>query len=138
MAAYCNTLLKVSRIIPTVFPGPGWSKGCTCLFSTSSPRRTKFYDDPVSAVKDIPDGCTLLVGGFGLCGIPEKLINALLKTGVNGITVVSNNAGFLFSSAEVLYCYWSMCLSPPPHHDLDSKENMTLMCTSAEPILVLT
>ncbi|XP_048475015.1 3-oxoacid CoA transferase 1a [Rhincodon typus] len=66
---------------------------CSCLFSTSVQRQTKFYDDPVSAVKDIPDDSTLLVGGFGLCGIPENLINALLKTGVKGITVVSNNAG---------------------------------------------
>ncbi|XP_067838186.1 3-oxoacid CoA transferase 1a [Heptranchias perlo] len=74
------------------FPAPG-QKGCSCLFSTSVQRHTTFYDDPVSAVKDIPDGSTLLVGGFGLCGIPENLINALLKTGVKGITAVSNNAG---------------------------------------------
>ncbi|XP_043577513.1 succinyl-CoA:3-ketoacid coenzyme A transferase 1, mitochondrial-like [Chiloscyllium plagiosum] len=66
---------------------------CSCQFSTSGQRHTKFYDDPVSAVKDIPDNSTLLVGGFGLCGIPENLINALLKTGVKGITAVSNNAG---------------------------------------------
>ncbi|KAL0628455.1 Succinyl-CoA3-ketoacid coenzyme A transferase 1, mitochondrial [Plecturocebus cupreus] len=54
---------------------------------------TKFYTDPVEAVKDIPDGATVLVGGFGLCGIPENLIGALLKTGVKGLTAVSNNAG---------------------------------------------
>jgi 3-oxoacid CoA-transferase A subunit len=45
------------------------------------------------AVKDIPDGATLVVGGFGLCGIPENLINALVKRGVKGLTCVSNNAG---------------------------------------------
>jgi 3-oxoacid CoA-transferase A subunit len=45
------------------------------------------------AVKDIPDGSTLVVGGFGLCGIPENLINALVKSGVKGLTCVSNNAG---------------------------------------------
>ena len=45
------------------------------------------------AVKDIKDGSTLVVGGFGLCGIPENLINALVKKGVKGITAVSNNAG---------------------------------------------
>src|ERR1043166_3689197 len=45
------------------------------------------------AVKDIPDGATLVVGGFGLCGIPENLINALVKKGVKGLTCVSNNAG---------------------------------------------
>uniref|UniRef100_A0A3Q1LIX4 Succinyl-CoA:3-ketoacid-coenzyme A transferase n=1 Tax=Bos taurus TaxID=9913 RepID=A0A3Q1LIX4_BOVIN len=70
-----------------------WSKGCICYFSTSTRHHTKFYTDPVEAVKDIPDGATILVGGFGLCGIPENLIGALLKTGVKGLTAVSNNAG---------------------------------------------
>lgn len=69
------------------------SKTCCCCFSTSSQNNAKFYSDPVEAVKDIPNGATLLVGGFGLCGIPENLIAALLKTGVKGITAVSNNAG---------------------------------------------
>ncbi|KAB0351802.1 hypothetical protein FD754_016659 [Muntiacus muntjak] len=64
-----------------------------CYFSTSTRHHTKFYTDPVEAVKDIPDGATILVGGFGLCGIPENLIGALLKTGVKGLTAVSNNAG---------------------------------------------
>ncbi|XP_058025891.1 succinyl-CoA:3-ketoacid coenzyme A transferase 1, mitochondrial isoform X3 [Ahaetulla prasina] len=69
------------------------AKTCGCYFSTSSCHNTQFYTDPVEAVKDIPNGSTLLVGGFGLCGIPENLIGALLKTGVKGITAVSNNAG---------------------------------------------
>uniref|UniRef100_A0A3B5LAV1 3-oxoacid CoA transferase 1a n=1 Tax=Xiphophorus couchianus TaxID=32473 RepID=A0A3B5LAV1_9TELE len=55
---------------------------CGCYFSTSSPRSSQFYSDPIEAVKDIPNGATILVGGFGLCGIPENLINSLLKTGV--------------------------------------------------------
>jgi 3-oxoacid CoA-transferase subunit A len=45
------------------------------------------------AVRDVADGSTLVVGGFGLCGIPENLINALVKRGVKGLTCVSNNAG---------------------------------------------
>ena len=45
------------------------------------------------AVKDIADGATLVVGGFGLCGIPENLINALVERGVKNLTCVSNNAG---------------------------------------------
>src|SRR5688572_32119491 len=45
------------------------------------------------AIRDISDGATLVVGGFGLCGIPENLINALVKSGVKGLTCVSNNAG---------------------------------------------
>ena len=53
----------------------------------------KIFDDPAEAIKDIPDNSTLLVGGFGLCGIPENLIKALNATNVKGLTCVSNNAG---------------------------------------------
>jgi 3-oxoacid CoA-transferase subunit A len=45
------------------------------------------------AVKDIPDNCTLMSGGFGLCGNPENLITAIHKKGVKGITIISNNCG---------------------------------------------
>lgn len=44
-------------------------------------------------VNDIKDGSKLLVGGFGLCGIPENLIKAVNAKSVSGLTVVSNNAG---------------------------------------------
>ena len=45
------------------------------------------------AVKDIFDGATLIVGGFGLCGIPENLVAALDRQGAADLTVVSNNCG---------------------------------------------
>lgn len=45
------------------------------------------------AVRDVPDGATLVVGGFGLCGIPENLIAALVRRKVKNLTVVSNNCG---------------------------------------------
>ena len=45
------------------------------------------------AVRDIRDGATVMVGGFGLCGIPENLIRALVKKGVKNLTTISNNAG---------------------------------------------
>ena len=45
------------------------------------------------AVQDIPDHAVIMMGGFGLCGIPENCIQALLKKGVKGLTFISNNAG---------------------------------------------
>ena len=45
------------------------------------------------AIRDITDGATIMVGGFGLCGIPENLIRALVKKGVKNLTTISNNAG---------------------------------------------
>jgi 3-oxoacid CoA-transferase subunit A len=45
------------------------------------------------AIQDVFDGATIMVGGFGLCGMPENLIRALAKKGVKNLTTVSNNAG---------------------------------------------
>src|SRR5208282_5713900 len=45
------------------------------------------------AVRDITDGARIMVGGFGLCGIPENLIRALVRKGVKNLTTMSNNAG---------------------------------------------
>jgi 3-oxoacid CoA-transferase subunit A len=53
----------------------------------------KVYLHALDAVKDIPDGSTLMLGGFGLCGIPENSISALVRTGVKNLTCISNNAG---------------------------------------------
>jgi 3-oxoacid CoA-transferase A subunit len=46
-----------------------------------------------AAIADIPDGAVLMLGGFGLCGIPENCIAALVRKGVRGLTCISNNAG---------------------------------------------
>ena len=45
------------------------------------------------AIKDIKDGMTLMVGGFGLCGIPENCIASLVRKGIKNLTCISNNAG---------------------------------------------
>lgn len=45
------------------------------------------------AIADIPNGATLMLGGFGLCGIPENCISALVRKGVHTLTCISNNAG---------------------------------------------
>lgn len=54
---------------------------------------SKIFSSASEATKDIKDGQTLVVGGFGLCGIPANLINALVKHKPNNMTVVSNNCG---------------------------------------------
>ena len=45
------------------------------------------------AIKDIPDGSVIMLGGFGLCGIPENCISALVRKNIKGLTCISNNAG---------------------------------------------
>lgn len=58
------------------------------------------YPSALDTIHDVNDGSKLLVGGFGLCGIPENLIAAILKRGSKDLTVVSNNAGTGSSSEK--------------------------------------
>jgi 3-oxoacid CoA-transferase subunit A len=53
----------------------------------------KVVANAAEAVRDIPDGATVMFGGFGLCGIPENLIRALVRKGVKNLTTISNNVG---------------------------------------------
>lgn len=53
----------------------------------------KVFQDAKSAIAGVKDGMTLVVGGFGLCGIPENCIEALRDSGAKNLTCVSNNAG---------------------------------------------
>jgi 3-oxoacid CoA-transferase subunit A len=53
----------------------------------------KIFTSPDQAIADIGDGATVMVGGFGLCGIPENLIDALHRKGSINLTIISNNAG---------------------------------------------
>lgn len=53
----------------------------------------KIFETVEDTISDMPDGAKLLIGGFGLCGIPENLISAVLKRGSKDLTVISNNAG---------------------------------------------
>ena len=55
--------------------------------------KQKVYSDAKAALAGLKDGMTLVVGGFGLCGIPENCIAAILGTGIKGLTCISNNAG---------------------------------------------
>ncbi|RAJ73934.1 3-oxoacid CoA-transferase subunit A [Chitinophaga dinghuensis] len=53
----------------------------------------KVFANADEAIQDITDGTTLMLGGFGLCGIPENSIAALVRKGVKNLTCISNNAG---------------------------------------------
>lgn len=55
--------------------------------------RTQFPSSALDAVADTPDGATVLVGGFGLAGMPFELVDALIEQGARDLTIVSNNAG---------------------------------------------
>src|SRR6202163_4001873 len=56
------------------------------------------------AVRDVRDGSMIMVGGFGLCGIPADLIDALVRKGVQNLTTISNNAGVdEFGLGKLLY-----------------------------------
>jgi 3-oxoadipate CoA-transferase alpha subunit len=54
---------------------------------------TTFYEDADAAVADVADGSTVLIGGFGMAGMPVTLIDALIRQGAKDLTVVNNNAG---------------------------------------------
>lgn len=53
----------------------------------------KVMNNATEAIVDISSGATLMLGGFGLCGIPENCITALVQKGINQLTCISNNAG---------------------------------------------
>ena len=53
----------------------------------------KVFENAEKAIFDIKNNMTIMLGGFGLCGIPENLISALVKKGNTGLTCISNNAG---------------------------------------------
>jgi 3-oxoacid CoA-transferase subunit A len=53
----------------------------------------KTFVNAEEAIRDIPEGAILMLGGFGLCGIPENTISALVRKGIGNLTCISNNAG---------------------------------------------
>ncbi|KAM7356033.1 succinyl-CoA:3-ketoacid CoA transferase [Cochliomyia hominivorax] len=64
-----------------------------CYSTSGKPAKGKIYDNAADAIADLHDGAKILFGGFGLCGIPEKFIEAIKEKGVKNLTAVSNNGG---------------------------------------------
>lgn len=65
----------------------------TCPFCLTGSTVNKVFASAEEAIHDIADGATIMLGGFGLCGVPEKLIDALVRKGVKGLHTISNNMG---------------------------------------------
>ena len=87
-----NSLLR--RSYPTLLARRSLTRFVPVLwFSLSHSHRTELCSTVDEAIRDIKDGDKLLVGGFGLCGIPENLIKALASSNLSNLTCVSNNAG---------------------------------------------
>src|ERR1700712_4039306 len=77
-------------------PPKGSSDVCRMNVNDLVQRRampSKVYQSAAEAVADISDGATLAVGGFGLCGIPDQLIEALAESSATDLEVFSNNCG---------------------------------------------
>ena len=53
----------------------------------------KIVESPQAALADVPDGATVMIGGFGTAGIPDALVDALVAQGASGLTIINNNAG---------------------------------------------
>ena len=53
----------------------------------------KIVETPAAALADVPDGATVMIGGFGTAGQPDELIDALIAQGARDLTIVNNNAG---------------------------------------------
>lgn len=76
--------------------GLGWRHGLgdkLYIYSTNLLQMNKVVSGAGEAIQGIEDNMTLMLGGFGLCGIPENCIAELVKSGITGLTCISNNAG---------------------------------------------
>src|SRR3546814_9406377 len=65
----------------------------TTLFRSSGVMNKIFPSAEAALEGTLKDGMTLVAGGFGLCGVPERLIDAIVASGVKNLTIASNNAG---------------------------------------------
>jgi 3-oxoacid CoA-transferase len=85
MKFFCKTIF-INKVLSVRNP-------IVAQLSTISKRSAKLCANALEAIEDIKDGSKILVGGFGLCGIPENCISALVTKGIKDLTIVSNNAG---------------------------------------------
>ena len=72
-----------------------WLRACLSRFHSTSTvvKKNKVFPSSAEAVKDIPNGATILIGGFGPCGLPDNLLTAVKNAGPKKLHVIGNNAG---------------------------------------------
>lgn len=93
MAALRLLAWAFSRRVSAHRPQPTLPHHLIRHYPTTRCGKVKFYTDPVKAVEGIKDGASVMLGGFGLCGIPENLIGALKTKGVKDLKIISSNVG---------------------------------------------
>lgn len=86
---------EIKNSLSSIFINFAYRFQIIACYSTSgkSGGKGKIYQRAADAVADIPDGARILFGGFGLCGIPEKMIEAIHQRGIKNLTAISNNGG---------------------------------------------
>jgi len=89
-----TSALTLSPVLAAVTMPQRLSISSPAIRAITMTNASKVYSSAAAALEGVVrDGLTIMSGGFGLCGIPENLINALRDSGVKGLTVISNNAG---------------------------------------------
>lgn len=83
----------------------------------------KLFASPEAALEDVPDGATIMIGGFGTAGLPDELVHALIEQGARELVVVNNNAGngdtglaALLAARRVRKIICSFPRQPDSHH----------------------
>src|SRR6202043_1084946 len=111
-----NPLSLTGRVGSTPTPGtlrgenaqPFWMSSAVVILNRKMGRKNKIYTSVDEAVRDIPDGATIMFGGFGGAGFPNNLIQGLARKGARNLKVISNNCGtadgelgFLFKNRQI-------------------------------------
>jgi len=91
--SFFSSLLKVSSVGCRAHFGNTICRRCSLQYTLHLKTMDKRIASADAAIAQLADGATILVGGFGLCGVPEHLIEAVRRKGTKNLTIASNNAG---------------------------------------------
>ena len=91
--SFFSSLLKISSVGCRAHLGNTICRRCSLQYTLHLKTMDKRIASADAAIAQLADGATILVGGFGLCGVPEHLIEAVRRKGTKNLTIASNNAG---------------------------------------------